>query len=523
MTTSGVTLPTGWPSATDRERLQDAIPKTGSREQVPVHAPFSGDEVAQIPACTPSDLQTAVDRARAAQDDWADRSVEQRVGVLQQVSELVLSRQKRLMDAMQVESGKARLDAAEEVLDVAGTAHYYAGHAEDALAPEKRDGALPVVTTASEHHHPRGLVGVISPWNYPLTLAVSDALPALVAGNAVVLKPPLQTPYTALLGRKLLIDAGLPPDLFQVVPGYGPDLGPPLIEAVDFLQFTGSTETGRTVAEQAGRHLTPRSLELGGKNPLLVLEDADVERAAAGAVDGCYANAGQLCVSLERIYVHQSRYDEFLDRFVALTEQQNAGPGYGFERDVGSLISADQLQRVESAVDEARDRGATVRTGGRARPDLGPWFYEPTVLTDVPGDTRVANEETFGPVVTVEPVSSTRAAIARANDSSYGLNASVWTGDPELGRAVAKELDCGTVGVNDPYAAVWASYDAPMGGRNDSGLGRRHGHRGIHKYTDTQSIAVQRGYPVIAPPGVPNWLYSRFVLGYYRLRTRFGL
>jgi len=386
----------------------------------------------------------------------------------------VLDRHAELLD-LQLETGKSRRTAVEELFDVPMGCGYLArDSARRVLADERRAGVAPGMTTATVTYDPVGVVGVISPWNYPLTLSMADALPALVAGNAVVLKPDEKTPYGALALGELLEVAGLPDDLFQVVTGDGPTVGPALIDAVDYVAFTGSTETGRIVAERAGRNLIDCSLELGGNNPSSSSTTPTSTRRPRGAVQACFSNAGQLCLSAERIYVVESAYDEFVDAFVRETERLTLGTGYDYDAEVGSLIDAAQLDRVQNHVDDARERGATVLTGGRARPNVAPYCYEPTILTDVEPDATVACEETFGPVVSVAPVPDADAAVAAANDSPYGLNASVWTRDRDRGAEIARDIDCGTVNVNDAFLATWGAVDAPMGGFGDSGMGRRH-------------------------------------------------
>jgi succinate-semialdehyde dehydrogenase/glutarate-semialdehyde dehydrogenase len=492
------------------EQLLGRVTLTGpGHATVPLCAPFTGEPVHDVPLGTADDLIEAAAQARAAQRDWARRGVERRARVLLRFHDLVLERQEELLDLIQLETGKARRHAFEEVADTAICARYYAHHGPALLRPHRRQGALPALTATWEHHQPLGLVGFITPWNYPLSLAITDALPALLAGNAAVLKPDQQTPLTALFAARLLDEAGLPPGLFHVVTGRGRELGTPLIGLCDYLGFTGSTATGRVVARQAGEKLIGCSMELGGKNPMILCEDADLEHAVEGAVRGCFASTGQLCVSIERIYAHASVYERFLSRFAERTRALKMGASFDYDFDLGSLVGRDQLEKVESHVRGARELGATVVAGGRARPELGPYFFEPTILTGVTEQMPVAREETFGPVVSVWPVDSIDEAVDRANDSDYGLNASVWTSDNERGVEIATRLQTGTVNVNEAYAAAWASVDAPMGGFKTSGLGRRHGAQGLLKYTEAQTIAVQRLVPLAAPEGTADEDYSR--------------
>ncbi len=479
------------------------------------YAPFTGASILDLPACTPADVAQSLERARTAQRIWQAWPAADRAAVLLRFHDLVLARREDLIDLMQLECGKARRHAAEEVFDVAINARYYAVRAARWLQPRRRKGALPLLTHTTEYRRPLGVVGVIAPWNYPLTLAVSDAIPALLAGNSVILKPAEQTSLTALRALHLLHEAGLPHDVFQIVTGQGETLGPPLLDGVDAISFTGSTEVGRLVAAQAGRNLIPASMELGGKNPMLVLDDADLERAVEGAVRACFANAGQLCVSAERIYVQQPIYHAFRTRLIARIEAMHIGPA-GYAVEMGSLVSAAVLEKVEAHVADARARGAVVLTGGVRLPNLGPLFYAPTLLENVSDPMHVAHEETFGPVASLYPFSTDAAGVALANDSLYGLNASVWTRSVARGRHVAAQLACGTVNINEAYAATWGSVDAPMGGMKASGVGRRHGREGFFRYTEPQTIAVQRLRPLAAPQGDAARTYARVMGGLLR-------
>ena len=440
--------------------------------------------------------------------------------MLLRLAELVLDRQAELLDVIQLENGKARRHAFEEIIDVAQVCRYYARTAPALLRPRRRAGALPVLTQTWEYRHPKGLVGVISPWNYPLTLGITDALPALLAGNAVLAKPDTKTPYSALLAAELLEEAGLPPGVLQVVVGPGQELGSSVIALCDFVMFTGSTRVGRGVATQAAERLVDYSMELGGKNAILILADADLGKAVSGAVRAAFSNTGQLCIHMERMYVAEEVWGDFTRGFVEATKSLRLGHSLDYRPDIGSLISADQLATVARHVDDAVSKGATLLAGGRPRPDLGPCFYEPTILTDTTPDMAVFCDETFGPVISLYRVSSTEEAIERANDSNYGLNFSVWTRNLAKGRSVASRLEAGSVNVNEAYAASWGSVDAPMGGWKDSGVGSRHGENGLLKYTDAQTVAVQRVLPIAAPSFVSQEMYAKVMTGAMRALQR---
>jgi succinate-semialdehyde dehydrogenase/glutarate-semialdehyde dehydrogenase len=475
---------------TDRLAARVAVPG-GERERAQVTSPLTGEVVGEVPIGTAEDVVDAVARSREVQRGWAALPVRQRAAVLLRYHDLVLDRQDELMDLIQAENGKARVWAFEEILDQAVTARYYARLAPRALKPHRRLSALPGLVSTREHHIPKGVIGVISPWNYPLVLAVSDALAALVAGNGIVIKPDSQTPFTALRAFELLEEAGLPEGLVQVVTGPGRSVGTAIIEAADYVMFTGSTATGRTVARQAGERLIGMSAELGGKNAMVVTGDVELERAVEGAVVASFANTGQLCISIERIYVEAPLAEAFTDAFGARAGALRLGAEQAYGPEVGALASAAQLDKVRAHVEDAVAKGARLVTGGKHRPDIGPLFYEPTVLTEITPDMELYRDETFGPVVAVYPVASDDEAVAQVNDSEYGLNASVYCGDTSRGRAIAERIQAGTVNVNDGYASAWASLDAPMGGMKASGVGRRHGREGLLKYTESQTVAVR--------------------------------
>ncbi|WP_121258878.1 succinic semialdehyde dehydrogenase [Nocardioides ferulae] len=474
-------------------------------------APYDGRPTAGpggVPASTPDDVAGAVASARRAQRAWAVVPYSSRAEVALRFHDLLVERQDEVLDLIQWEMGKARFSAWQEILQVANIARHYARRGAAYLADRRVRGAMPGLTRVREVRVPKGVVGVVSPWNYPLYLAVGDVLPALLAGNGVVSKADSQTPLTLLWARRLMAEAGLPTDLWHVVTGPGSTVGNALVDAVDYVCFTGSTRTGRGIGSRAGQRLIGASLELGGKNPLIVRADADVAKAAAGCVAAAFGNTGQMCIHIERVLVHTDVYDEFRDALVAATRALRLGQTFDYSVDVGTLATEAQLAAVAAHVDDARAKGATVLVGGRARPDLGPFVYEPTVLEGVTADMKVCAEETFGPVVSLYRVAGDAEAVERANAGSYGLSASIWSRDTVTAEQLAGSIRAGAVNVNDGAAAAAGSIEAGMGGMGDSGLGRRHGREGIVKYTESQTVATQRLVPLGPPPNLP---VERFV------------
>jgi acyl-CoA reductase-like NAD-dependent aldehyde dehydrogenase len=495
----------------DKARLQALkarIVAIDTREMLTVRTPFTGAVLENIPNCNAADVAEAVKKARVAQDVWKTKSFAERAEIFTRLHDMLFDSKNEVLDLIQLENGKSRAHAMEEVIDGALVSIYYAKNAARHLKPRHRKGTLPFLTQTWEHHVPKGVVGIISPWNYPLALSISDAIPALMAGNAVISKPDLQTTFTALWVAEMFERAGLPKDLFQVVTGDGRVVGPLLIDAVDFVTFTGSTATGRIVAQQCAKRLIGCALELGGKNAMIILSNADIDRAVQSAVQGSFSSAGQLCVSFERMYIHQNIFDEFVKRFVDATKKLKLGSSFDFSYDVGTLTSQQQIERVTKHVLDAVAQGATVLTGGKPRPDVGPYFYEPTILSNVKPGMTLCEEETFGPVVAVYPFANADEAIKLANSSEYGLNASIWTKNLRLARDLAKKIEAGTVNINEAYAPAWSSVDAPMGGFKQSGLGRRHGREGILKYTESQTISVQHGFLLTKIPYISDKQYS---------------
>jgi succinate-semialdehyde dehydrogenase/glutarate-semialdehyde dehydrogenase len=499
-----------------------ALVRSTSGETVTTYAPYNGEVLANLPQCSAADVDAAFARARKAQVAWAARPVRQRARIILKLHDLLLARQDEIMDLIQAENGKSRRDAFLEVADIANTARYYARTARGLLRTKRRTGLLPGLTATRELRQPKGVVAVISPWNYPLALSVGDTIPALLAGNAVVQKPDNQTALTALWGLAIAREAGLPEDVWQLVLGRGSVIGDTIIDGGDYLMFTGSTASGKKIAAQASARLIGSSMELGGKNAMLVLDDADLDRTVEGAVRACFSSSGQLCISIERMYVQDGIYDAFVPRFVAAVKDMKIGGSYDFDYDMGSLTSAEQVAAVTAHVEDAVSAGAKVLAGGRPRAELGAMFYEPTVLTDVTPAAKCFGEETFGPLVSIYRFSAVDDAIARANDTAYGLNASVWSRSGRRGRAVAARLHAGTVNINEGYAPAWGSVDAPMGGVGESGLGRRHGSEGLLKYTEAQTVARQR-YLNLAPPGnVSHASFAKVMTTSLRLLRRIG-
>ncbi|MEV0251813.1 succinic semialdehyde dehydrogenase [Nocardia sp. NPDC050712] len=510
-------MPVPEPQIFDRLRELAAITDPADRPTRRITEVFTGDLLGEIPVGTAADVDAAFTKARVAQKAWSARSVRERAAVFERYRTLVFDNREFLMDLLQAESGKARATANAEVLGVALATQYYARIAPRLLRPYQVAGLFPVLIKTVVQHQPKGVVGFISPWNYPMLLSIGDAVPALLAGNAAVLKPDSQTPFSLLANAELLYRAGLPRDLLAVVPGPGSIVGTAIVDNCDYLMFTGSSATGRTLAQRCAGRLIGYSAELGGKNPMIVTAGADLDTVAAAALRACFDNAGQLCLSVERIYVERVVAEEFTSKFVAATQNLKMGAEYDFSTTMGSLISADQLERVTKDIADAKSKGATVLTGGNARPDLGPLFFEPTVLTGVTDAMDCARNETFGPLVAIYPVDTVDEAIARANDTEYGLNASVWAATKRRGEAIARQIRAGSVNVDEGYVPAFGSMGAPMGGMGASGVGRRNGVEGLLKYTESQTVATTRYQNLDTPPFLSDEQWQRMMIPLARL------
>jgi acyl-CoA reductase-like NAD-dependent aldehyde dehydrogenase len=467
-----------------------------SAQKIDVENPATGQVVASIPVVPPERIPELVERARAAQQGWEALGFEGRAQLLRRCQKWVIDNSDRVIETIVSETGKAWEEAQlAEVSYAAAAFGFWAKNAEDYLADEKVKTASPFVKGRKliVRHVPVGVVGVIGPWNYPLTNSFGDCIPALAAGNAVILKPSEVTPLTALLMAECLRECGVPENVYQVAPGFG-ETGGALVDAVDFLMFTGSTATGKRVMERAAQTLTPIALELGGKDPMLVCADADLERAANAAVHYSMQNAGQTCISTERLYVEAPIYDEFVSLVTQKVGQLRTGAPHGpGSTDLGAVIHPPQADIVEAHVRDAVDKGARVVAGGKRSDDQG-HFYEPTVLVDVDHTMTCMRDETFGPTLPIMKVADADEGIRLANDTPYGLQASVWTKDVAKGEKLARRMEAGAVTVNDAQIN-YVALELPMGGWKTSGLGTRHGPDGIRKYTKTQSLVVTRFAP----------------------------
>ncbi|NYD65576.1 succinic semialdehyde dehydrogenase [Agromyces atrinae] len=458
-----------------------------------VITPLTGATLHELPQSTDADVAEAFSRARLAQIGWARSGFAHRRAVLLRAHDLLLDRREELLDILQFETGKTRGQAFEEIYQAAAVTRYNALAAASALSGHRRRGGVPTVVTTRVRYRPKGVIGVITPWNYPLSLAAMDVVAALAAGCAVVQKADDQGALSVLALREAFIEAGVPADLWAVVAGDGAEIGGAVTDRADYICFTGSTATGRTVAVKAASRLVGVSLELGGKNPLLVLDDVDTEKAATDAAYACFSSLGQLCVSIERIYVDQAVAGEFAAALVERLEGSTLGPDLDYSNDFGSLAGPAQLARVQAHLDDAVAKGATVLVGGRHRPDLGPFFFEPTVLTGVTPDMLCYAEETFGAIVSLTVVGNETEAIMAANDSEFGLNAAVLTGSTSRGLRVADSLEAGSVNINEGYRGTFSSVDAPMGGVKQSGLGRRNGIEGLRRFVDPVTVSATTG------------------------------
>ena len=457
--------------------------------------PATGEVLRELNCCDEPEIVAAVERARAAQSEWANLGVKKRLTIIRAFQHNLHARKAEIAEAITREAGKPVAEAlVTEVLVVLDAARFLIENA----YPLLRDEPLPHGNLATKLktgrlvREPHGVIGIISPWNYPFSIPATETLAALVAGNAVVLKPSELTPLVALELASLLRASGVPQDVFQVVVGEGAAGAALVRAAIDKLVFTGSVGTGKRIAAAAAERLLPVVLELGGKDPMLVLDDADIDVASSAAVWGAFVNAGQACLSVERCYVHRSVYEEFVNLCAEKAKKLRVGNGMDPITDVGPMIHERQVQTVESHVKDAERSGARLLCGGSRLPDIGPNFYAPTVLAEVTHEMRIMREETFGPVLPIMAFAADSEAIRLANDSEYGLAASIFTRDSDRGERLARRVHAGTVMVNDTISCFGIS-EAPHGGVKASGVGRTHGRLGLEemvrvKYLDTDQM-----------------------------------
>jgi acyl-CoA reductase-like NAD-dependent aldehyde dehydrogenase len=460
-------------------------------ETIEVLNPATGETIATVPVDSPAAVAATVARVRAAQPDWEAMGIEGRYHWLGKLRDWILDNSDRVLDTMQRETGKVRADASNEPTYLADTINFYGTQAARFIGEESVRPHSPLLAAKKLRiqYRPHPVVGIISPWNFPLILSLGDAIPALMAGAAVVVKPSEFTPLgIAEIAEAWKREIG-GPDVFDVVQGIG-ETGGALVDNVDFVQFTGSDRTGRKVMARAAETLTPVSLELGGKDPMIVLRDADLDRAANAAAWGGMFNSGQVCISVERIYVEEPAYDEFVAKLTAEVGRIRQGADDArAPKDVGAMTSPNQTAIVAGQVEDALAHGARALTGGKRVPGPGDYF-EPTVLVDVDHSMKVMRDETFGPVVGVMKVSDSEEALRLANDTRYGLSGSVF-GERANAERVARRVECGAVNVNDVLVNYFAS-DVPMGGWKESGIGYRHGAQGIRKFCRTESLVITR-------------------------------
>jgi acyl-CoA reductase-like NAD-dependent aldehyde dehydrogenase len=465
-----------------------------SVDNVPSINPATGNVVGYFEKTQLASLQQIVGRARVAQTVWARVPMRERCARLRDLRDRIMSSRDALADAVVAESGKPRVEALfADIFVAVDTAAFFAKHGQRMLRPERvpHHSIAAKAKSGTLLYEPVGVIGIISSWNYPLAIPLSQIIPAIIAGNAVICKTSDFTPHCGALIEKLFAGAGFPLDLVIIIQGGG-EVGQALIDAdPDKILFTGSVATGRRVAEACAKRLIPTVLELGGKDAMLVLADADLNVAASAAVWGSYTNCGQVCLSVERLFVEQSVSDEFAARCVAKTKKLRVGPGNDPNTDVGPMIRPQHVQRMVDLIEDAVSRGARVLCGGHPRVDLGPNFFEPTVITNVDSTMKLFQEETFGPILAMQAVANSEEAIKRANHSPFALSASVWTRDARRGEEIAKRLRAGAVMVNDAIS-YFAITEAPHGGCRASGWGRTHGRAGLLEMVQTKYIDVDR-------------------------------
>lgn len=463
------------------------------KKRLTVVNPATLEKIREVPITEPEGVKVAVARARQAFGGWRELSFRDRTRHLLTLRDVILDSKTEIVDTIVAETGKTRMEAlSAEVLYVCAAIDYYTKRAEEFL--RERSHPVDLVLLKSKRvltaYLPRGVVGIIAPWNFPFMMTMGESVPALMAGNAVVVKPSEFTPLSALLAQGLAEQSGLPHNLFQVATGFG-ETGEALIDHADQIAFTGSVATGKKVMARAAQTLKPVTLELGGKDPMIVLRDASLERAANGAVWGSLMNSGQVCMSVERVYVEEPVADAFIAKVTEKVGVLRQGIDSNMSVDVGSMTTPRQLAIVEDHVADAVAKGAKILVGGKRKAELPGLFYEPTVLVDVDHSMKIMTDETFGPVIPMMRVKNEEEALRLANESRYGLNSSVWTRNQRKARTLARRLEAGNVCINDCLVDYLVT-EVPFGGTKESGIGYRHGEGGIRKYCILQTVLEDR-------------------------------
>ena len=486
--------------------IYEPLEPSDGRRVLQLRSPITLEPTGTLICANQADVDAALQKARAAQPAWAALSFKERAGYMKKALKVLMDRSDDVVETVVGETGKARGDAfTMEVWASCDFLCYYAKNAEKFLKPQKKrvHGVLGITKSVKIIHKPLGVAGVIVPWNGPFVLALNPAVQAMMAGNTVLIKGSEVTPYSTKLVEEIFQQAGLPEGVLQVLMGDG-ETGAHLCAAgVDKISFTGSVRTGQRVAEECARRLIPCTLELGGKDAMIVLEDADLDRAAAGAIIGSCMNTGHYCCGTERIYVVDQVYDAFLAKVVDGVKALRQGAELGYEEDVGAVFWDRQMTIIEDHVEDAKARGATIHVGGRRNPDLKGLYYLPTVMSGVDHDMKIMREETFGPVLCIQRVQDEAEALRLANDSQYGLHGNVWSRDTARAVRLAEQIHTGGVSIND-MAVGYGVPAAPFGGVKESGLGRVNGEAGIRSYTHTVPIIIERFGGKNLPAGYPH-------------------
>jgi succinate-semialdehyde dehydrogenase/glutarate-semialdehyde dehydrogenase len=466
--------------------------------------PATGETMGKIESTAPDSIPQIIEEARRAQRDWMQLPETRRAQLVKEFGRLLFLRKRRIADLISRENGKPVVEAyTSEIIPALDLTNYYSKNFHRTLIPRKVKIGIPLLKTKKAYvvNEPYGVVGIISPWNYPLLLPLGQIIPALLAGNSVVFKPSQYTPVVGEFISQLVCEAGIPRKVFNIIQGAG-DVGAALVSsAVDKIFFTGSTSTGKKVSEAAAKNLTPVSLELGGKDAMIVLDDAHIESATSGAIWGAFMNAGQTCVSIERCFVHQKIHDQFVEMLQGKIKDLQVGQGTIPEIDLGAMIHHAQFDIVKLHVNDAVQRGAKIVAGG-VFSDRAACFIPPTILTDVPMDSLLMNEETFGPVLPIVNFASDEEVIGLANSSRFGLSVSVWTRDKNHGMEIARRLQAGAAIVNDVISYYGIS-DGVVGGVKESGYGRVHGKEGLLEMVYPKYYEIER-----APRFKKLWWYS---------------